>query len=86
MILKIGDWIIIVTHFFKQIGYIATGKDVDELKNGTTTDVNTFIDLSKFNHLPYFMLWTAFGSYFIYFGIGGFLHVRKEFSLFNFVY
>lgn len=30
-----------------------------------------------FNHWTYFVGWAAFGSYLIYFAVGGFLHVRN---------
>lgn len=56
-------------------------------QNNTDDSNNTFertIDVDNslepkfvFNHWTYFVGWAAFGSYFIYFSVGGLLHVRK---------
>lgn len=45
-----------------------------------TFDVHSGLDESKsmFNHWTYFVGWAAFGSYFIYFAVGGFLHVSEK--------
>lgn len=74
----VGDWIVIVVHALKQFGYIATNNQTGTLNNEVEPAgaLSWLIDLSKFQHFWYFTLWSAFGSYLIFFGLGGFLHVR----------
>lgn len=66
-----GDWILIVYHALRQFGFVDRTNQNDEI----TGQQFAFIDLSNFKHFWYFTFWSAFGSYVIFFGLGGFLHV-----------
>lgn len=74
----------IVIHALKQLGFISrtstSGVIVDELDTNKTKPfgLDTFIDTSKFEHFTYFAIWSAVGSYAIFFGLGGFLHVSSH--------
>lgn len=65
-----GDWITIWVHFNK---YMKLQKMNDE--NTTSLEPNAEL-FSKNGSLLYYIITAAIGSYTIYFGIGGFLHVR----------
>lgn len=74
-----------MVHFFKQMGYV-NRNNTDDLSNTfeKTFDVhNTFEPKFVFNHWTYFVGWAAFGSYLIYFAVGGFLHVREYLNVVN---
>lgn len=67
-----------MVHFFKQLGYVNrnnTGNSDDVFDNSFEND-NNLEPKFVFNHWTYFVGWAAFGSYLIYFAVGGFLHVR----------
>lgn len=66
-----------MVHFLKQIGYIATGNDIPET-NATALPwdwEHLTLERLGFSELPYFIISAATGSYVLYFGIGGFIHV-----------
>lgn len=72
-----GEWILILVHFFKQMGYV-NRNNTEDSKNvfDDSFDIrNTIEPKFLFNHYLYFVGWAAFGSYLIYFAVGGFLHV-----------
>lgn len=67
-----------MVHALKQFGYITVNNqtsNIDENEENPTA-LSWLIDLSKFQHFWYFTLCSALGSYAIFFGLGGFLHVR----------
>lgn len=65
----------ILVHFFKQIGY--TKRNSTE-SIGETLDLNGNLEEKfVFDNWTHFVTWAAFGSYFIYFAVGGFLHVSE---------
>lgn len=63
-----GDWILIVVHLFKHIEH--------NNLNGTAPQLTAWPD-NKNGSLLYFITVSALGSYTLYFGIGGFLHVNQ---------
>lgn len=71
-----GDWILILVHFLKQFGYLGNQSN-ETIFNSTHSTTNTLNEM-KINEqgtLLYFLGTSVLGSYTIYFGIGGFLHV-----------
>ncbi|GAB0097319.1 delta(7)-sterol 5(6)-desaturase erg32 [Sergentomyia squamirostris] len=75
-----GEWILIVVHFLRQIGKsVYTGDfedlqmDKDNLSLPLSWD-NFSLERWHLKDLPYYWLYAAIGSYFMYFGIGGFIH------------
>ncbi|KAJ6648318.1 Short neuropeptide F, partial [Pseudolycoriella hygida] len=75
-----GEWILILVHFFKHMGYI-NHNNTDDSNNTFDGSLDEHSNLEPkflFNHWTYFVGWAAFGSYFIYFSIGGFLHRDKD--------
>lgn len=76
--LALGDWIIIIVHFFKHIE-----QQNINLHNDTSIATSGWPD-DKNGSLLFFIIVSAIGSYALYFGIGGFLHVNiKTDSNFN---
>lgn len=67
----LGNWILIVVHFFKQTGLSAM------IKSTNTTDA-AYDENNTNGSLIFFITMASIGSYAIYFGVGGFLHVSSD--------
>lgn len=80
-----GEWILILVHFFKQMGY-ANRNNTDDSNNTSEETFNLHNSIEPkfvFNDWTHFVVWAAFGSYLIYFAVGGFLHVRELLNTFR---
>lgn len=66
-----GEWILIVVHLFKQIQY---NKQTEGAENASIIEQWKSIG-DENGSLLFYISASAIGSYAIYFGIGGFLHV-----------
>lgn len=65
-----GDWIVIVVHLLKQFRIdISLASDDDSHPN--------ILARYHLNDLSYYIVAAVFGSYLIYFTIGGFIHVKN---------
>lgn len=71
---NLGDWILIAVHFLKHIDFYKNSN----VSYNETEDSCEIIPSDKYGSLLYFVGVSAVGSYGIYFGIGGFLHVNYQ--------
>lgn len=71
-----GEWLIIVVHFAKQLGYGVTDQSDEQDSDSESIDWSK-ISLKSFylQNLSWFWLSASCVSYGMYYGIGGFLHV-----------
>lgn len=71
-LLALGDWILIIVHFFKYFERlnVSSQNDTSIEPSGWPGDEN--------GSLLFFITVSTIGSYVLYFGIGGFLHVNTK--------
>ncbi|XP_037037566.1 lathosterol oxidase-like [Bradysia coprophila] len=71
-----GEWILILVHFLKQMTHIErnSSENINHTLENIFDDHKTMEQKFVFDQWIYFVTWAAFGSYFIYFAVGGFLH------------
>lgn len=75
-IIKSGDWMAIMVHILRQFGFFDADKIPNTDYSHPTNNSNAKEAITS-NHGSWFHFagWSIFGSYLIYYGLGGFLHV-----------
>lgn len=83
----LGDWISIAVHLVKhfkgvdELSSIQAPNDSDDRENRTAgTKADDVLEYLNLTGLPHYISLAITGSFIIYFGVGGFIHVSMTFQ------